>query len=146
MRWLRSELIPYRIDPGRIAMAGSSAGAITSLLTAWRSDDPGTSGNPGYSSAIGGGVSISGGTPTNQYISQGDAPAIFFHGTEDRTVPYEWAVSNARAMYNRGIPVVFESFEGAGHGLVQAGYGDLIHPQSAYFLYDMLDLAHADGH
>ncbi len=145
VRWLRAKASTYRVDPGRIAMAGSSAGAITSLLAAWRPDDPGTSGNSGYSSAIGAAVSISGGTPSNQYITAGDAPAIFFHGTEDHTVFYEWAVSNAAAMYNLGIPVVLEPFEGAGHGLVGAGYGDIIHQQASYFLYYMLDSAHAAG-
>ena len=126
-------------------MAGGSAGAITSLLTAWRSEDPGSSGNPGYSSAIRGAVSISGGTPTNEYITPGDAPAIFFHGTEDHTVPFEWAVSNAGAMYNARIPVFLEPFEGAGHGLVGEGYRDEIFEQSDYFLYAFLDLANAEG-
>jgi dienelactone hydrolase len=145
VRWLRTNAAFLGIDRDRIAMAGSSAGAITSLLTAWRSEDPGTSGNPGPSSAIRAAVSISGGTPTNEYISAGDAPAIFFHGTADRTVFYSWAVGNAAAMYNLGIPVVLEPFEGAGHGLVEAGFGDLIFEQASYFLYGILDLAHAEG-
>jgi acetyl esterase/lipase len=145
VRWLRANAAARRVDPDRIGMAGGSAGAITSLLAAWRSEDPGTSGNPGHSSAIRGAVSISGGTPTDQYINQGDAPAIFFHGTEDHTVPFDWAVSNAAAMYNAGIPVFLETFEGAGHGLVGEGYRDVIFEQSDYFLYAFLDLAHAEG-
>jgi acetyl esterase/lipase len=143
VRWLRAKKTERRIDPTRIAMAGSSAGAITSLLVAWRHEDPGTSGNPGYSSAIGAASSISGGTPTNQYITADDAPAIFFHGTEDHTVPYAWALSNYQAMRQVGISSVFHSFQGAGHGLVQAGYGDVIYQQTNYFLYGRLDLAHA---
>lgn len=111
----------------------------------WRREDPGSSGNPGYSSDVRAAVSISGGTPTNDYITTDDSPAIFFHGTEDRVVFYEWAVSNAAATYNQGIFVVLEPFEGAGHGLVQAGYGDVIHEQTNYFLYAALDLARADG-
>jgi para-nitrobenzyl esterase len=145
VRWLRVNAAAYRVDPGRIAMAGASAGAITSLLVGWRPEDPGTSGNPGPSSAIRAAVSISGGTPTSEFITKGDAPAIFFHGTADRTVFYYWAVGNAGAMFNLGIPVVLESFEGAGHGLIQAGYGDVIFQQSDYFLYHFMDLAHADG-
>lgn len=145
VRWLRANASFLRVDPTRIAMGGGSAGAITSLLSAWRSDDPGTSGNPGQSSAIRGAISISGGTPTNEFIDRGDAPAIFFHGTADPVVFYDWAVGNAGRMYNLGIPVALESFEGAGHGLVQAGYGDVIYEQSDYFLYYVLDLAHAEG-
>jgi dienelactone hydrolase len=144
VRWLRANAASRRIDPDRIAMAGASAGAITSLLTAWRSEDPGSSGNPGHSSAIRGAVSISGGTPTDEYIDQGDAPAIFFHGTEDHTVPFDWAVSNAAAMYNARIPVFLETFEGAGHGLTPE-YRDVIFEQSDYFLYAFLGLANAEG-
>jgi acetyl esterase/lipase len=107
VRWLRAKKATRRIDPTRIAMAGSSAGAITSLLVAWRHEDPGTSGNPGYSSAIRAAGSISGGTPTNQYITADDAPVIFFHGTEDRTVPYACAVSNYQEIRNRCIASVF---------------------------------------
>ena len=145
VRWLRANAAARRIDPDRIGMAGASAGAITSLLAAWRSEDPGSSGNPSHSSAIRGAVSISGGAPTDEYINQGDAPAIFFHGTEDRTVPFAWAVSNAGAMYNTRIPVFLETFDGAGHGLVGEGYRDVIYEQSDYFLYAFLDLAHAEG-
>ncbi len=145
VRWLRAKASTYRIDPNRIAVAGASAGAVTSLLVDWRKEDPGTSGNPGYSSAVRAAVSISGGAPTNDYITSDDGPAIFFHGTEDKTVPYSWATQNAAAMFNLGIPVVFEAFQGVGHGLAQSGLGDLIHQQSSYFLYTMLDLGHADG-
>jgi acetyl esterase/lipase len=145
VRWLRARATAYRIDPDRIAIAGASAGAVTSLLVDWRKEDPGTSGNPGYSSAVRAAVSISGGTPTNEFITSDDAPAIFFHGTEDRTVPYSWAIQNAAAMVGLGIPVFFEPFEGVGHGLVQAGFGDVIYQQSNYFLYAMLDLGRAEG-
>jgi acetyl esterase/lipase len=145
VRWLRANVATYRVDPSRIAIAGGSAGAVTSLLVDWRSEDPGTSGNPGYSSAVAAAVSISGGAPSNQYITRDDGPAIFFHGTADATVPYQWAVSNAGAMYNLGIPVVLEAFEGAGHGLTQAGYGDVIREQASYFLYGMMNLAEAAG-
>jgi acetyl esterase/lipase len=143
VRWLRKNKDTRRIDPARIAMEGASAGAITSLLVDWRPEDPGTSGNPGYSSKIRAAGSISGGTPSNDFITADDGPAIFFHGTEDRTVPYQWAVSNYEAMRSLGISSVFESFEGAGHGLVGAGYGDVIDQQSDYFLYRRMDLAHA---
>lgn len=140
VRWLRANADTYRIDTGRIASAGSSAGAVTSLLVGWRPEDPGDSGNPGPSSAIRAAVSVSGGAPTNEYIDRQDAPAIFFHGTEDRTVPFEWAVSNALAMYQAGVFTVLESIEGAGHGL---GWTPQISEQSDYFLYYAMDLANA---
>lgn len=117
VRWLRVNASTYGVDPNRIAVGGGSAGAVTSLLVGWRSDDPGSSGNPGPSSRVQAAVSVSGGAPTNEAIDAGDSPAIFFHGTADTVVAYQWAVSNAAAMYNGGIFTVLEPFEGLGHGL-----------------------------
>jgi acetyl esterase/lipase len=139
VRWLRANAATYRIDTGRIAMAGGSAGAVTSVLAAVHSDDPGTSGNPGYPSNIRAAVSVSGGMPTNDLIDKGDSPTLFIHGTEDQVVPYVWAVQNAGAMYNLGIFTVLEPIEGAGHGLA-ADYGQLIDEQSDYFLWFAMDL------
>jgi acetyl esterase/lipase len=144
VRWLRANAATYRIDPTRVVMAGSSAGAITSLLTAWRSEDPGDSGNPGLSSEIAAAVSVSGGTPTNEFIGKGDAPAIFFHGTQDRTVAYSWAVSNVQAMREAGIRVELVPFAGAGHGLFGSGYRGEIYERTTRFLYDVLSLSRAN--
>ena len=77
-------------------------------------------------------------------ITAGDAPALFIHGTADRTVPYAWAASNAVKMLHLGIPVVLEPIDGAGHGL-PGEIGPLIREQSSRFLYFMLDLGHAAG-
>ena len=143
VRWLRANASTYKIDTNRIASAGSSAGAVTSLLVDWRPEDPGDSGNPGPSSKIRAAVSISGGAPNNDYITADDGPAVFFHGTEDRVVPYNWAVQNSAAMFNLGIFTVLEPIDGAGHGLL-ADHGDLIREQSDYFLYFAMDAAHAE--
>jgi para-nitrobenzyl esterase len=142
VRWLRAHASTYRIDTSRIAMEGASAGAVTSVLAATHSDDPGTSGNPGYPSSIRAAASVSGGMPTNDFIDKGDSPTLFIHGTEDHVVPYAWAVQNATAMYNLGILTVLEPIEGAAHGL-PAVYGQLIDEQSDYFLYFAMDLANA---
>ena len=52
VRWFRAHAAQYRIDPERIASGGGSAGAITSILAGTHSEDPGDSGNPGFSSRI----------------------------------------------------------------------------------------------
>ena len=139
VRLLRANAATYKIDTSRIAMAGASAGAVTSVLASTHSEDPGTSGNPGYPSNIRAAVSVSGGMPTNELIDAGDAPTLFVHGTEDNVVPFEWAVQNAAAMYNLGILTVVEPLEGAGHGL-SADYNALINEQSDYFLWFAMDL------
>jgi dienelactone hydrolase len=144
VRWLRKNASAYGIDTNRIAMGGGSAGAIISLLTGWRSEDPGDSGNPGYSSRIAAAVSVSGGVPIDEARALGaidaqDPPTIFFSGTEDTTVPYEWQVADATEMYNLHIFTVLEVFQGAGHSI-----GDpSIQPQSAYFLYYAMNLKDA---
>ena len=139
VRWLRANTSTYKIDTDRIAMAGGSAGAVTSVLAATHSEDPGTSGNPGYPSDIRAAVSVSGGMPTNELIDAGDSPTLFIHGTEDRVVPFEWAVANAAKMQELGVFTVLEPIEGAGHGL-PGDYGQLINEQSDYFLWFAMNL------
>jgi dienelactone hydrolase len=142
IRWLRTNAGFLGVDPSRIAMAGESAGAVTSLLVGWRKDDPGTSGNPGPPSDIRAAVSVAGGLPRNDFITDDDSPALFFHGTADPTVPFAWATSNVTAMVDHHLVVGIEPFDGDGHGLFSA-HRDLIHEQASYFLYFMMDLGHA---
>ena len=142
VRFLRKHADFLGVDPTRIAMAGESAGAVTSLLVGWRADDPGTSGNPGFPSDIRAAVSVAGGLPINDYIDPGDAPTWFFHGTADPTVPYSWATSNISAMAADDIIVGIRPFNGEGHGIL-GPHRDEIHEQADYFLYFMMDLAHA---
>jgi predicted esterase len=52
VRWVRANAATYKLDPDRIATGGHSAGASASVATAWNSDDPGTSGSPGYPSNV----------------------------------------------------------------------------------------------
>ena len=139
VRWLRRNAAFLGIDPNRIAMAGESAGAVTSLLVGWRPDDPGTSGNPGPSSRINAAVSVAGGLPINDHIGAGDAPAFFFHGTDDTTVPISWAASNVTEMTKRGLVAGIRTFDDAGHGLFGA-HRTTLHEQTSYFLYYMLNL------
>ncbi len=142
VRYVRKNAAQLGADPDRIAMGGESAGAITSLLTGWRADDPGTSGNPGPSSAIRASVPVAGGLPRNDFINAGDAPALFFNGTADETVPFTWAAGNVSAMHAAGISVDMVPFRGAGHSLIGA-YGPTILDQTSYFLWYTMDLAHA---
>ncbi len=50
IRWARANAATFRLDPDRIATGGFSAGATMSVAAAYNSDDPGDSGNPGFSS------------------------------------------------------------------------------------------------
>lgn len=144
VRWLRANATAYRIDPTRIAIGGESAGAITATAVGLHSDDPGTSGNPGPSSSVGGFMSISGGLPGGAFVGAGDAPGVLFHGTADPIVPYQWSVDTSSAMLNAGVLAVLETQQGAGH-VPYAQYRQLFLDQTDYFFFDVLDLAHAQG-
>jgi acetyl esterase/lipase len=126
--WLRKRDRRYRIDRSRIGIGGSSAGAITAMLV-------GT-----HTRAVRGVVSISGGLPGELEVDRRDAPILFFHGTADRTVPYDWAVDSSAAFAAAGVPVVLETLKGAGH-VPWAKYHRRFVTHSAYFLYDKLRLA-----
>ena len=62
IRFARANASEYRLDTERIIASGFSAGAITALHLAYASDfqDPGDSGNEGFSSNPNGLISIAG--------------------------------------------------------------------------------------
>ncbi len=86
VRYLRANAARFNIDPDRIAVGGSSAGAITALQAAINTEDPGESGTPGVSSEVAGVVAVSGAADPD-HIEPGDPPFLMFHGGADTTVP-----------------------------------------------------------
>ena len=89
-------------------------------------------------------VSISGGLPNGIFASAGDALGLFFHGTADGVVPYQWSDATAAAMLDAGVGAWLQHQDGAGH-VPYAQYRTLYLEQTNYFLYLALDLAHAAG-
>jgi predicted esterase len=140
VRWLRANAATYRIDPGRVAIAGFSAGAITATGVAVSADQPGTSGNPGYSSAVKAWMSVSGGLPGGELISASTPPGYLFSGTADTTVPYQWSVDTAHALDAAGGLAVLYTETGVGHSLPDL---NLLDSQMANFLYLTMGLSHA---
>ena len=88
IRYLRANAKAYGVDKRRIAIGGASAGAIISCGVAALAAEPGTSGNPGPSSAVQGFVSISGGMPGGAFVDARTAPGILFASTRDPIAPY----------------------------------------------------------
>ena len=96
----------WGIDPDRIVLGGSSAGAFIALHAAYideLSEVPdiidltqpglgggleGMSGNEGYSSDVLSIVNISGAIGEADWIDAGDVPVVSTHGTADGTVPF----------------------------------------------------------
>ena len=141
VRFVREHAGDYGVDPTRIAIAGTSAGAITALDVGYSPESPGPGDHAGESSAVRAAVSLSGarilGTP-----NAGDAPALLFHGTADVVVPYQWAVDTVTAAQDAGLLALLTPFDGEGH---VPYHRDTILTQTTNFLYHTLDLSHAAG-
>ncbi|MCC3154429.1 alpha/beta hydrolase fold domain-containing protein [Hymenobacter sp. BT770] len=106
VRFFRKDAVTtntYRVSPSRIAVGGSSAGAFAALEVGYLDKDSevpayvdlaglggieGSSGNPGYSSAVLAVLNLSGATERPSLIEFGNAPLYSMHGTADATVPY----------------------------------------------------------
>jgi acetyl esterase/lipase len=143
VRWLRANADTYDIDPARIAVGGTSAGAITALNVGYGAADtePGGS-NPGFPSDIEAAVSLSGSSILN-FPDPGEAAALLFHGTADSIVPHAAAVNTFNAAKDAGLRVELTSWEGAGH-VPYAGHRTEIIDQTTNFLYWALTLNLAD--
>lgn len=106
VRFLRAQAATYRIDPDRIAIAGSSAGAITALNVAYASDP---------TAPVRAAVAISGGALPPGAIGPGDAPALLFHSRDDHTVPYSWATRTVDTAHAAGQVADLVTWDGDGH-------------------------------
>lgn len=134
VRFLRTNAATYGIDTTRIAMGGSSAGAITALNVGFSSSEDPTA-------AIGAAVSLSGAHITS-IIDSGDAPSLLFHGTSDFIVPYQWAVNTWNQANAAGLHSFLTSWAGNGHVPYGAHRTEIL-DQTTNFLYWELDLTNA---
>jgi acetyl esterase/lipase len=132
--FLRTHASTYGVDPTRIAIGGSSAGAITAAQVGYA-----TSENP--ASGVRSVLSLSGANLLSK-VSGGDAAALFFHGTADPLVPYDWAVKTVDQAKAAGLTVSLETWEGAGH-VPYTQFRTQILTQSTNFLWWTMSLKHA---
>jgi acetyl esterase/lipase len=142
VRWLRANATQYRIDPNRIAIGGSSAGAIISLDVAYNSADVGTSGNPGFPSNVNASQAISGTAIPTSAPMPGAPPVIDFHGTADPLVPYSLAQATINDAHNEGDVAILETFDGAGH-VPYVQFRSQILNQTSDLFYLAMNLSHA---
>lgn len=134
IRFLRTNAGLYGIDGTRIAIGGSSAGAITALNVGFNSGEDATA-------AVGAAVSLSGSLILG-VIDLDDAPSLLFHGTSDVVVPYAWAVDTWNQASAAGLDSFLTSWTGAGH-VPYAAHRTEILDQTTNFLYWELDLTNA---
>lgn len=106
--WMHAAAPVLSIDPSRIGIGGSSAGAVTSLFVA-------TSNIPG--AEVGVVLDISGGLfGFESLVNAGDPPVYIAHGTGDSVVPYSEATSLAAALSTAGVPFEFPLLSSSIHG------------------------------
>lgn len=141
VRFLRANATLYGIDEERIAIGGTSAGAITALNVAFNTEDVGESGNPGYSSFVRAAVSLSGAKILGT-ANSGEASIYMFHGTSDGLVPYAWATSTLNEAKAAGVHAYLTTWPNAGH-VPYVEHRSEILDQTANFLFWELDLTHA---
>jgi poly(3-hydroxybutyrate) depolymerase len=134
VRFFRTNASTYGIDDTRIAIGGTSAGAITALNVGFgSSEDPGA--------AVAAAVSLSGANILGA-IDADDAPSLLFHGTADVVVPYQWAVNTFNQAIAAGLDSFLTSWAGAGH-VPYGQHRTEILDQTTNFLYWELDLSNA---
>jgi len=132
--WLRSHASTYGVDPTRIAVAGTSAGAIVAAQVGYLSSET-------PASAVKAAVALSGANIFSN-VNAGDAPALFFHGTADPLVPYQWAVDTVSKAHDAHLDAYLETWPGEGH-VPYVQHRDQILTQTRNFLWWEMGLAQA---
>ena len=115
LRWVRTAPGELRVDPGRIAIGGTSAGAMTAAGAALSSparDRPCTL------------VSISGDIEAG-WVGTQPISALFVHGDADQLVPYESAVSAVQLITANGGNAQLITIAGAGHEITGVPAADI---------------------
>ncbi len=141
VRWLRSNAATYGVDPTRIAIGGSSAGAITALNVGFEGDTPKPGPLPAVSSRVGAAVSLSGSAILAQ-VNAGDAPSLLFHGTSDPLVPYASGKKTVDDAHAAGLESYLITWQGQGHVPYVQNRTQIL-DLTTNFLYSTLGLATA---
>lgn len=139
VRWFRANAAALRIDRNRIAVGGTSAGAVTALGVGINSEDPIPGDHADESSAVCTVVSISGANDPTA-IGPNDAGAIFHHGALDTVVPFPQAVQTRDAMSAAGLPVSWNELPDEGHSLTSESLAAMVAP-TVQWLYDRVATA-----
>lgn len=110
LAWMVANADKHGVDKGRLAIGGSSAGAITALLSTY---------GPNRSKVPVKAVIDLWGAMYGQQTSmkKGDPPFLVIHGENDRVVLYSHAEDLVARAKEIGVPFELKKVLGAGHGV-----------------------------
>ena len=172
VRYIRKTGVDIGVDTSQIFMVGVSAGALTSIATAYLDQNEiptfvnysalgmleNASGNVGYSSKVSAVVSISGGVfDTTTIFENENEPIYSFHGTADSTVPYYSGLvgglvltyggySVNKAATQSGLNSTLHTFLNGGHvPALTSPQMDSVFSESNTFLYDKVKNKHGEN-
>jgi acetyl esterase len=142
IRWVRANATRLGVNPDKIVASGGSAGGHVAACTGVidgldeESEDRGISSKPNalvlFNPAVDL-VEFAEKRPSDerfkrakeisplQHITKGVPPCIIFHGTADRTVPFDSVKRFTEAMKKAGNACRLVSYEGKGHGFFNIG-------------------------
>ncbi len=144
IRWARGNAALLDIDRARIAAGGFSAGAVTAVHVAQRSEDPGDVGDhDGRVSWVRAGLAASGCNYDPGSIAAGDAPVFLLASEHDAAVPFSCVRDTEARSRAAGIPVGTRYYfdEGTHAKALYEKYRPEVDAAWTAFLVDHLDLS-----
>ncbi|MCB0217454.1 MAG: alpha/beta hydrolase [Caldilineae bacterium] len=113
VNWLIAHAEDHRLDPSRIVIGGSSAGAITALFTAYTDRELQPADRSQRVALV---MDLWGGLYTDvDAMEPGEPPLIIIHGTADTVVPFREAEKLRDRAEAVDIPYAFHPLQGKGH-------------------------------
>lgn len=119
VRWLRANASTYGIDPNRIAIGGSSAGAAIANGVAYSADKKGqgdNTSNSTYSASVTSNMSFKGYLTNLNDVTTGEAPLVDIVGTSDDF--YQSALDLYNTVIAAGIYALWYPIEGGTHNSI----------------------------
>lgn len=110
LQWIKDNANAYALDLSSIALSGGSAGAMTTLYTAYVSKQ--------QVLPIKAVVNLWGGLENSSHIQKGAAPLLTYHGDQDKLIHVNYAYDLEKKMEETGNSLSeTHVFEGKGHAI-----------------------------
>ncbi|WP_239617140.1 alpha/beta hydrolase fold domain-containing protein [Cohnella mopanensis] len=132
--WVGEHETEFRLDKGRIALGGDSAGGSLSINFANEFLDSGNRNKYGIYAVL----DIYGGLfydTRNPELP----PTMIVHGTKDRTVPYDLSVKLSQILEAQGVYHDFLTMEGIDHNYKNPKYWDAVIASTSHFMRNTMD-------